>query len=59
MIDYLAKKVGQYKDPFTQLTIHYGNSKGKQYSTDEDRFLVCFLLLFKLLLLLLLLLLFI
>ena len=33
----------RYKAPFFQLKIQYGANKGKNYTEEEDRFLVCFL----------------
>ncbi|CAI5446140.1 unnamed protein product [Caenorhabditis angaria] len=37
----LDAKVAKYKSPFQQLRIAYGANKGKTYTEDEDRFLVC------------------
>jgi SWI/SNF-related matrix-associated actin-dependent regulator of chromatin subfamily A member 5 len=34
-------KVKRYKNPWLELTLTYGQSKGKAYTEDEDRFLVC------------------
>jgi len=39
----LDAKIALYKAPFHQLRIVYGSNKGKNYTEDEDRFLVCFL----------------
>lgn len=39
----LDMKVARYKAPFHQLRIQYGTSKGKNYSEEEDRFLICML----------------
>ena len=35
--------MNRYKFPFYQLKIAYGSSKGKQYTEEEDRFLICML----------------
>lgn len=35
--------MSRYRAPFHQLRISYGNNKGKNYTEDEDRFLVCVL----------------
>lgn len=39
----LDVKVTRYRAPFHQLHIAYGNNKGKNYTEEEDRFLVCML----------------
>lgn len=39
----LDAKMARYKSPFYQLKIQYGSSKGKNYTEEEDRFLICFL----------------
>ncbi|BES99295.1 SLIDE [Nesidiocoris tenuis] len=39
----LEAKMGRYKAPFHQLRISYGTNKGKNYTEEEDRFLVCML----------------
>jgi len=39
----LDLKVGKYKSPFQQLRIAYGNNKGKNFTEEEDRYLVCML----------------
>jgi hypothetical protein len=39
----LDTKMTRYKAPFFQLKIQYGSNKGKNYTEEEDRFLVCFL----------------
>jgi superfamily II DNA or RNA helicase len=41
MEQILAKKVSQYKQPWSELQIKYGASKSKIYLEDEDQFLVC------------------
>lgn len=35
--------MSRYRAPFHQLRISYGNNKGKNYTEEEDRFLVCVL----------------
>lgn len=35
--------MARYRAPFHQLRISYGNNKGKNYTEEEDRFLVCIL----------------
>uniref|UniRef100_A0A182M2R7 SANT domain-containing protein n=1 Tax=Anopheles culicifacies TaxID=139723 RepID=A0A182M2R7_9DIPT len=39
----LDSKMARYRAPFHQLRIAYGNNKGKNYTEEEDRFLVCML----------------
>ncbi|XP_077000968.1 SWI/SNF-related matrix-associated actin-dependent regulator of chromatin subfamily A member 1 isoform X2 [Tamandua tetradactyla] len=39
----LDAKIARYKAPFHQLRIQYGASKGKNYTEEEDRFLICML----------------
>eukprot|EP00124_Ichthyophonus_hoferi_P002492 Ihof_evm11s171 gene=Ihof_evmTU11s171 len=39
----LRSKVARFRSPFQQLKIVYGTNKGKNYTEDEDRFLVCML----------------
>merc|ERR1712218_515578 len=36
-------KIARYRAPFHQLRIVYGTNKGKNYTEEEDRFLVCML----------------
>lgn len=36
----LDAKMARYKSPFHQLRIVYGTNKGKNYTEEEDRFLV-------------------
>ena len=36
----LDEKMARYKSPFHQLHIVYGTNKGKNYTEEEDRFLV-------------------
>jgi len=38
--EVLARKVAQYGNPWLELKVVYGNSKGKAYTEEEDRFLV-------------------
>ncbi|MPD03465.1 putative global transcription activator SNF2L1 [Portunus trituberculatus] len=35
--------MARYRAPFHQLRISYGTNKGKNYTEEEDRFLVCML----------------
>ncbi|XP_062514489.1 SWI/SNF-related matrix-associated actin-dependent regulator of chromatin subfamily A member 5-like [Corticium candelabrum] len=35
--------MARYCSPFHQLKIQYGTNKGKNYTEDEDRFLICML----------------
>ena len=35
--------MARYKEPFHQLRISYGTNKGKNYTEEEDRYLVCML----------------
>jgi len=39
----LEAKMGRYRAAFHQLRIQYGTNKGKHYTEEEDRFLVCML----------------
>lgn len=39
----LNTQIARYKAPFHQLRIQYGTSKGKNYTEEEDRFLICML----------------
>ncbi|XP_065188236.1 SWI/SNF-related matrix-associated actin-dependent regulator of chromatin subfamily A member 5-like [Sycon ciliatum] len=39
----LETKMGRYRAPFHQLVINYGTNKGKNYTEEEDRFLICML----------------
>ncbi len=36
-------KMARYRAPFHQLRIQYGANKGKNYTEEEDRFLICML----------------
>jgi len=40
---HLDSKMSRYKAPFHQLRIAYGTNKGKNYTEEEDRFLICML----------------
>ena len=35
--------MARYKAPFHQLRIMYGTNKGKNYTEEEDRYLICML----------------
>ncbi|CAB1352731.1 unnamed protein product [Coregonus sp. 'balchen'] len=37
------EEIARYKAPFHQLRIQYGTNKGKNYTEEEDRFLICML----------------
>lgn len=37
----IAKKLDKHKNPWQELKIQYGPAKGKAYTEEEDRFLVC------------------
>lgn len=39
----LEIKMSRYRAPFHQLRIAYGTNKGKNYTEEEDRFLICML----------------
>ena len=39
----LEAKMSRYRAPFHQLRIAYGTNKGKNYTEEEDRFLICML----------------
>jgi len=39
----LDAKIARYRAPFHMLRIAYGTNKGKNYTEEEDRFLVCML----------------
>jgi hypothetical protein len=43
MREALAGKIAKYKDPWTQLKVPYAPTTGKQYTVEEDQFLVCLL----------------
>lgn len=42
-VSHLRAQIGRYKAPFHQLRISYGTNKGKNYTEEEDRFLICML----------------
>lgn len=37
----VARKVARYKNPLNELRIQYGPNKGKAFTEEEDRFLIC------------------
>ena len=37
----LCSKLDRYKNPWLELKIQYGANKGKAYTEEEDRFIVC------------------
>jgi SWI/SNF-related matrix-associated actin-dependent regulator of chromatin subfamily A member 5 len=37
----IAAKLDKYKNPWQELKLQYGPAKGKAYTEEEDRFLVC------------------
>ncbi len=37
----IASKMERYKDPWHELKIQYGNTKGKAFTEEEDRFMIC------------------
>lgn len=41
--EILNKKMARYDNPWYQLRIHYGTNKGKGFTEDEDRFMICML----------------
>jgi SWI/SNF-related matrix-associated actin-dependent regulator of chromatin subfamily A member 5 len=41
IIRAISKKLEQYKNPARELKIAYGTNKGKAYTEEEDRFLLC------------------
>jgi len=41
MADALSSKVRSCENPWQTLTIKYGNNRGKLFTEEEDRFLVC------------------
>lgn len=42
-VSQILVQIGRYKAPFHQLRISYGTNKGKNYTEEEDRFLICML----------------
>ncbi len=43
LMKYLWLQMARYRAPFHQLRIQYGTNKGKNYTEEEDRYLVCML----------------
>lgn len=41
IMDAIASKLAKHKNPWQELRISYGTAKGKAYTEEEDRFLVC------------------
>lgn len=41
--DVMPLQVHRYRQPFQQLRINYGNNRGKNFTEEEDRFLMCML----------------
>jgi len=41
--DALDLKVAMYKSPFQQLRLAYGGNRGKNFTEEEDRYMVCYL----------------
>ena len=39
----LDRKVNMYKAPFQQLRIAYGGNRGKNFTEEEDRYMLCYL----------------
>jgi SWI/SNF-related matrix-associated actin-dependent regulator of chromatin subfamily A member 5 len=37
----IAAKLAKYKNPWQELKLIYGTSKGKAYTEEEDRFILC------------------
>lgn len=37
----LQWKTKQYKNPWAEMRFNYGQNKGKQYTLEEDRFIIC------------------
>jgi len=37
----IKSKVSRHKDPYNTLSIEYGSNKGKAFTEEEDRFLLC------------------
>merc|ERR1711993_188259 len=42
-IERIIAQIERYRAPFHQLRLAYGTNKGKNYTEEEDRFLVCML----------------
>ncbi|GFH05549.1 uncharacterized protein HaLaN_00029, partial [Haematococcus lacustris] len=41
ILDAIATKLARYKNPWQDLKIPYGPNKGKAYTEEEDRFILC------------------
>jgi len=41
MQEALRNKVSKYDNPWQQLSLKYGTSRGKIFNEEEDRFLLC------------------
>lgn len=41
IMNAIATKMERYKNPWQELKIIYGNTKGKAFTEEEDRFMVC------------------
>lgn len=41
IMNAIATKMERYKNPWKELKITYGNTKGKAFTEDEDRFMLC------------------
>lgn len=41
IMNAIASKMERYKNPWQELKITYGNTKGKAFTEDEDRFMIC------------------
>jgi len=41
LMDNIGQKVGRYKNPWREMRFVYGTAKGKAYTEEEDRFLLC------------------
>jgi hypothetical protein len=37
----VKRKIERYRDPYNELRLSYGPNKGKAFSEEEDRFLLC------------------
>ena len=37
----IGRKLAEYKNPWRDLKLQYGQNKGKSYTEDEDRFILC------------------
>ncbi|GMH40196.1 hypothetical protein BSKO_08100 [Bryopsis sp. KO-2023] len=41
IMDAISAKLDRYKNPWLELKIQYGSNKGKAYTEEEDRFIIC------------------